>query len=83
MKTQIIKAVNSNNYNLVKELLEKGEKADYETVLADVRERDYNDTHRAAAPLKQAEDAVLVDTTALNFAQSYEALLAIIRAKMA
>ncbi len=66
-----------------KELLEKGEKADYETVLADVRERDYNDTHRAAAPLKQAEDAVLVDTTALNFAQSYEALLAIIRAKMA
>ena len=47
-----------------KELLMKGEKHDYQNVLADVRARDYQDTHRAAAPLRQAEDAVLVDTSA-------------------
>lgn len=52
----------------------KGEKHDYQNVLADVRARDYQDTHRAAAPLRQAEDAVLVDTSELNFDQSFEAL---------
>lgn len=57
-----------------KELLMKGEKHDYQNVLADVRARDYQDTHRAAAPLRQAEDAVLVDTSELNFDQSFEAL---------
>ena len=46
-----------------KELLMKGEKHDYQNVLADVRARDYQDTHRAAAPLRQAEDAVLVCPT--------------------
>ena len=44
-----------------------------------MRQRDYNDSHRAAAPLKQAEDAVLLDTTELDFQQSEEALLRIIR----
>lgn len=44
-----------------------------------MRQRDYNDSHRAAAPLKQAEDAVLLDTTELDFHQSEEAILRIIR----
>ena len=46
-----------------KELLMKGEKHDYQNVLADVRARDYQDTHRAAAPLRQAEDACLLYTS--------------------
>ena len=62
-----------------KELLMKGEKHDYQNVLADVRARDYQDTHRAAAPLRQAEDAVLVDTSDLNFDQSFEALKKVIQ----
>ena len=62
-----------------KELLMKGEKHDYQNVLADVRARDYQDTHRAAAPLRQAEDAVLVDTSELNFDQSFEALKKVIQ----
>ena len=62
-----------------KELLMKGEKHDYQKVLADVRARDYQDTHRAAAPLRQAEDAVLVDTSDLNFDQSFEALKKVIQ----
>ena len=43
-------------------------------VLADVKQRDYQDTHRAAAPLKQAEDAVLLDTSELDFEQSLDAM---------
>ena len=61
------------------ELEQKGEQVTFERVLEDIRQRDYNDSHRVAAPLKQAEDAVLLDTTELDFAQSEEALLAIIR----
>lgn len=48
----------------------KGEEESYEEVLRKVIERDYNDSHRAAAPLKQAEDAVLADTTGLDFAEA-------------
>ncbi len=53
------------------ELQEKGQDTDFETVLADIRQRDYQDTHREAAPLRQAEDAVLVDTSELDFEQSF------------
>ena len=54
----------------------------YEEVLADVKQRDYQDTHRAAAPLKQAEDAVLLDTSELNFEQSLAAMKEIIAQKV-
>ena len=54
----------------------------YEEVLADVKQRDYQDTHRAAAPLKQAEDAVLLDTSELDFEQSLAAMKKIIAAKL-
>ena len=53
-----------------------------EDVLADVKQRDYQDTHRAAAPLKQAEDAVLLDTSDLNFEQSLAAMKKIIAEKV-
>lgn len=53
-----------------RELLEKGETVSFEEVLADVKQRDYQDSHRAAAPLKQAEDAVLADTTGLSLEES-------------
>ena len=45
------------------ELVEKGENPDYETVLADVNNRDYRDTHRAESPLRKADDAVVVDNS--------------------
>lgn len=50
----------------VRQLLEKGEEADYETVLKDLEERDYRDSHREVAPLKQAEDAILLDTSYMS-----------------
>ena len=52
-----------------------------EDVLAAVIKRDYDDSHRAAAPLRQAEDAVLADTSELDFEQSFQLLRAIIREK--
>ncbi len=61
-----------------KQLQEKGMQADLATIQKDVEARDYNDTHREAAPLKQAEDAVLVDTSDLDFEQSLQKLEAII-----
>ncbi len=51
----------------------------YEKVLADIQQRDYNDTHRAAAPLRQAEDAVLLDSTHLDFDGTLQAVEALIR----
>ena len=64
-----------------KEYQAKGENIAYEAVLEDVKKRDYQDTHREAAPLKQAEDAVLLDTSEMNFEQSLEAMKAIIAEK--
>lgn len=64
-----------------KEYQAKGENIAYEAVLEDVKKRDYQDTHREAAPLRQAEDAVLLDTSEMNFEQSLEAMKAIIAKK--
>ena len=55
-----------------KELMEKGEKVEYEKVLAEMKERDYNDSNRAIAPLKAAPDAITVDTTELTLEESIE-----------
>ena len=65
-----------------KEYQAKGMANTYEEVLADVKQRDYQDTHRAAAPLKQAEDAVRLDTSELNFEQSLDAMKQIIARKV-
>ena len=56
------------------ELAEKGQPADFATVLADIRQRDYQDSHRAVAPLKQADDAILVDTSSIGLQESFDLL---------
>lgn len=56
------------------ELLAKGQPADYDTVLADIRLRDDQDIHRAVAPLRRAEDAVLLDTSDIGIEESYALL---------
>ena len=65
-----------------KELIEKGQDVTMESVLENIRLRDKNDSERAAAPLKPADDAVLVDTTELDLQQSVEAMKSIIVEKM-
>ncbi|RPF48682.1 cytidylate kinase [Hydrogenoanaerobacterium saccharovorans] len=60
------------------ELQRKGLDADYNEVLKDVVQRDYNDSHRAIAPLKQADDAILVDTTGNTKQQSIDQLISVV-----
>ena len=56
------------------ELIEKGETPDFAAVLADVNERDYRDTHRAESPLRQAEDAKVVDNSHLTREEQMEVI---------
>ena len=61
-----------------KEMLEKGEEADYNDILEDIKKRDYQDSHREVAPLKQADDAIYVDNGGYNLEDGAEDLLRII-----
>lgn len=61
---------------------QKGIKESYENVLAAVIKRDYDDSHRAAAPLRQAEDAWLCDSTHLDFEGTVQAMLTYIRQRI-
>ncbi|MBQ2973175.1 MAG: (d)CMP kinase [Clostridia bacterium] len=62
-----------------KELIEKGSQVEYKDVLEDLIERDYNDSHREIAPLKPAEDGVIVDTTNLNLEESINEIIRIVK----
>lgn len=64
------------------EMTAKGEDIDYNDVLSDLMVRDYNDSHRAVAPLVPAENAVIVDTTGNTLEQSVEQLILIIKSKL-
>ena len=61
------------------ELQEKGTETCFEDVLRDIRYRDENDSNRAAAPLRAAEDSVLLDTTKLTLEESKQAILALVK----
>ena len=65
-----------------KELIQKGTAVKFEEVYNDMVKRDYNDMHREIAPLKQAEDAVLADTTECDLDGSLELILKIIRERI-
>lgn len=65
-----------------RELEERGTPQPFEEVLRDIEDRDFRDTHRDAAPLRQAEDAALLDTSSLDFQESLKALLEIVRERM-
>lgn len=62
-----------------KELIEKGEDVKYEDVLADVNQRDYQDSHRDIAPLKPTDESVMTDTSALNLEESVELVIKTIK----
>ena len=64
------------------ELQEKGEHIDFQQVYQDVLERDERDTRRAAAPLRRAQDAVEVNTTGNTLDESFQALLAVVNARL-
>ena len=66
----------------MKELEQRGTPQAFEEVLQQIEKRDWDDSHRAAAPLRQAEDAVLLDTSELSFEESLNAMLDIIRRRV-
>ena len=65
-----------------KELSERGTPQPFADILAEMKMRDYNDSHRAVAPLTRAEDAVLFDTTHMDFSESEAALLRLIEERL-
>lgn len=64
-----------------KELSEKPDCPSYDEIFKDIIQRDYQDMHRETSPLKQADDAILVDTTLLSLEESAEAILRIVQEK--
>ena len=64
------------------ELTAKGMEVNYDDVLSDIKTRDYNDSHRAVAPLKPAEDSVFADTTGNEFEQSVALIEGIIKDRL-
>jgi cytidylate kinase len=64
-----------------RELSTAGDETSYEAVLADIRRRDQRDETRSAAPLKRAEDAILLDTTALDADSAFAQALAIVTSR--
>lgn len=62
-----------------KELIEKGMDVKYEDVLSEMKERDYNDSHRAIAPLKPASDAIFLDTSDIGLEDSVELIIKTIK----
>ncbi len=60
----------------------KGQNVVYEKILKDIIDRDYRDSHREIAPLKVADDAVVIDTSELNFEQSVQSIINLIKERM-
>ena len=65
-----------------RELIAKDPATDYNQVLAEIKQRDYQDSHREIAPLKPAEDAVYVDTSDLNLEQSVDKVTELIKERI-
>ena len=66
----------------VRQLEESGQAADYEAILRDIQQRDYQDSHRETAPLRPAEDSVLVDTSGVTFEESVRRLVELVRERL-
>ncbi len=66
-----------------KELLDKGQRADYQRILKEIQQRDYQDTHRQVAPLKPARDAVTLDTSEMDLDSVIAAIKEIVSRKVA
>jgi cytidylate kinase len=64
------------------ELKAKGEEPVFEDVLADVNDRDYRDTHRAESPLRQAEDAVVVDNSHMTREEQMQHVIEVFRGRL-
>lgn len=74
-KIYLTASVDTRAERRYKELTDKGETADIEKIKADIADRDYRDMHRETAPLRKADDAVLVDSSDMTVEQVTEAII--------
>ena len=81
VKIYLTASVETRANRRYKELIEKGETADLSKIAADIEERDYRDMHREMSPLRQAEDAILVDSSDMNIDEVVAAIRAIVAKK--
>lgn len=81
VKIYLTASVETRANRRYKELIEKGEPADLSKIAADIEERDYRDMHREMSPLRQAEDAILVDSSDMNIDEVVAAIRAIVAKK--
>ena len=64
------------------ELIAKGQEVIYETILEEVKQRDYNDSHREIAPLKPTDESIIIDTTGNELQQSIDAILKTVKSAL-
>ncbi|MBQ7642289.1 MAG: (d)CMP kinase [Clostridia bacterium] len=64
-----------------KELVERGEKVDFDALHEEIKQRDYNDSHREFAPLRRAEDAVYIDTSFMTAEEVAEKIISVVGSK--
>ena len=81
VKIYLTASVETRANRRYKELIEKGETADLSKIAADIEERDYRDMHREMSPLRQAEDAILVDSSDMNIDEVVAAIRALVAKK--
>ena len=79
VKIFLTAAPEARAHRRLRELEQRGQTADFETILHDIINRDERDRNRAIAPLRQAEDAILLDTTKLNLEESLDAMLSLVK----
>ena len=81
VKIYMVASAEARAQRRVLQNIEKGLEADYETILEDIKKRDYQDSHREHSPLKKADDAVEVDTSDMTIEEVVERVLEIIKEK--
>ena len=79
LKIYLTASVEERAMRRYREYAEKGAECDYETIKADVIKRDYDDMNRAVSPLRRAEDAVLLDSSALTFEETVDKILEMVK----
>lgn len=82
VKVFLTASANERARRRVLDLAEKGINEEFSKVLAEIEQRDFQDSNRATAPLKQADDAVLLDSSELDFEQVIEKFEEIVRGKL-
>lgn len=79
VKIFLTAAPEARAHRRLRELEQRGQIADFETIFHDIIDRDERDRNREIAPLRQAEDAILLDTTKLNLEESLDAMLSLVK----